>query len=147
MPLGRAMIGVPRKVWRVALAAIAILVPLGFFFGLWRMGGGHTYHSQALAYIDSAQKVLIAHGLCQDKNDCGQKQMLFGTGGAVRLGPYEWGGVQLAVYEVASAEVVGDLVKALAETYKSLKGPAVTLHVYQTRHLEPQTQFAAVKLE
>lgn len=141
------MIGIPQKAWRVALTTIALLAPLCFFFGLWSMGGSHTYHSQALAYMDSAQKVLMAHGLCRDKNDCVQRHLLFGTGGAIRLGPYEWGGVQLSVYEVSSAEVVGDLVKALGDTYKGLKGPAVTLRVYQTRHLEPQTQFAVVTIE
>lgn len=145
--LGLSMIDVLRKVWRVALTAIAILLPLWFFFGLWSMGGSHTYHSQALVYLDSAQKVLIARGLCQDKNDCVKRQILFGDGGAVRLGPFESGGVQIYVYEVSSAEVVGDLVKALGETYKKQKGPKVTMLVYETKHHESKTHFASVTIE
>lgn len=141
------MIGVLRKACRVALTAIVILVPLWFLFGLWSTSGSHTYHSQAQAYLDSAQKVLIAHHICRDKNDCVKRQVLFGDGGAVRLGPYESGGVQLYIYEVSSAEVVGDLVKALGETYKSLKGPAVTMLVYETKHYESKTHFATMKIE
>ncbi len=141
------MIDVPRKAWRVTLKAIAILLPLWFFFGLWSMGGSHTYHSQALVYLDSAQKVLIAHGLFQSKNDCVKRQILFGDGGAVKLGPFESGGVQIYVYEVSSPEVVADLVKALGETYKKQKGPSLTMLVYETKHHESKTQFASVRIE
>jgi hypothetical protein len=111
------------------------------------MGGSHTYHSQALLYLDSAQKVLIAHGRCKDRNHCVKSQILFGDGGAVKIGPLEFGGVQIYVYEISSPEVVGDLVKALGETYKEQKGPKLTLRVYATKHHESKTQFASVRIE
>lgn len=129
------------------MTAIAIFLPLWFLIGLWSMAGSHAYHSQALVYLDSAQKVLIAHGLCQDKNDCVKRQILFCDGGALRLGPFESGGVKLYVYEISSAEVVGDLVKAMGEAYKKQKGPKVTMLVYETKHLESKTHFASVKIE
>jgi len=141
------MIDTLLKVWRVALKTIAILLPLWFLFSLWSMGGSHTYHSQAQVYLDSAQKVLIAHGLCQNQNDCVKRQILFGDGGANRLGPFEFGGVQINVYEVSSPDVVGDLVKVLGETYKKQKGPKLTMLVYETKHGQSRTQFASVKIE
>ena len=141
------MIDALRKVWRAVLTAIAILVPLWFFVGLWSMGGSHTYQSQALIYLDGAQNVLIAHGLCQNKNDCVKRQILFGDGGAVRVGPFEFGGVQIYVYEVSSPEVVGDLVKAFGEIYKKQKGPKLTVVVYESKHHEPKIQCASVKIE
>ena len=145
--MGISMIYILRKVWRVVLTAIVIAVPLWFLFGLWSMSASHTYHSQAQVYLESAQKVLIAHDICRDKSDCVKRQILFGDGGAARLGPYESGGVQLYIYEISSAEVVGDLVKALGETYKTLKGPAVTMLVFESKHHEAKTQFASVKIK
>lgn len=111
------------------------------------MSGSHTYHAQALVYLDSAQGVLIAHGLCQNKNDCVLKQILFGSGGAVKIGPFESGGVQISVYEVSSPDVVGDLVKALGEIYKKQRGPSVRLNVYSSRHLEREIPFASASIE
>ena len=118
-----------------------------FFFGLWSMGGSHTYHQQTQAYLDGAQQVLIAHGLCQNKSDCTKRQILFGEGGAVKVGPFEFGGVQVYVYEVSSPEVIGDLVKAFGEIYKKQKGPRLLLNVYKTKHQESKTLFAKVEIE
>ena len=107
----------------------------------------HGFLQQALVYLEGAQKVLIAHGLCQNQNDCVKRQILFGDGGAVKVGPFESGGVQIYVYEVSSPEVVGDLVKAFGEIYKKQKGPRLTMHVYETKHRESKNQFASVQIE
>lgn len=131
----------------VALKVGGLVLIVLFFFGLWSMGGSHTYYRQAQVYLDGAQQVLIAHGLCQNKNDCIKRQILFGDGGAVRVGPFELGGVQLYVYEVSSPEVVGDLVKTFGEIYKKQKGPRLLVHVYETRHQESKTQFAKIEIE
>ena len=114
---------------------------------MWSMSGSHTYHQQALVYLDGAQKVLIAHSLCQNRNDCVKRQILFGDGGAVKVGPFESGGVQIYVYEVSNPEVVGDLVKAFGEIYKKQKGPRLKMQVYETKHHESKTQFASVQIE
>jgi hypothetical protein len=136
-----------RRILRVAVRAVGTLLVLWFFVGLWSMSGSHAYHQQALAYIEGAQNALIAHGLCQDRNDCVKRQMLFGSGGAVKVGPLEFGGVEISVYGVASTEVVGDLVKAAGEVYKKQKGPRLTMHVYESRHQQSKIRFASVEIE
>jgi hypothetical protein len=141
------MIDVLLKVTRLVLKAIAVILPLWFIFGLWSMGGSHTYHQQAMVYLDGAQNVLIAHGLCQNRSDCVKRHILFGSGGAFKIGPFEFGGVNIDLYEVSSPEVVGDLVKAFGEIFKTQKGPKLTVHVYKTRHLESETIFATILIE
>lgn len=136
-----------RRAFRYALNAVVILAALLFFVSLWGMSGSHTYHRQALVYLEGVQDVLISHGLCQDRNDCVKKQILFGDGGAFRVGPYESGGVQISVYEVSRPEVVGDLVKACVEIYKTQKGPPLSVQVYESRHHESKTRFASFRIE
>ena len=136
-----------RPILRLTLRAASVLLILWFFVGLWSMSGSHAYHQQARVYLEAAQKVLIAHGHCENRNDCVTRRILFGDGGAVKVGPFEFGGVQLDVYEVSSAEVVGDLVKAFGEIYKKHKGPRLTMRVYESRHQQPTIQFASVRIE
>jgi hypothetical protein len=111
------------------------------------MPGSHAYDRQALVYVDGARNVLIAHGLCQNKNDCTTKRILFQRGGAYRIGPFEFGGVAIYVYEVSSPDVVGDLIKTVGEIYKTQRGPRVTLEVYESRHLERKIPFASASIE
>jgi hypothetical protein len=129
----------------IKVAGLALIVL--FFFGLWSMGGSHAYHPQALIYLDTAQQVLIAHGACQNPNDCVTKGVLFGDGGAVKIGPFEYGGVNIQVYGVSNPNVVGDLVKSFGEIYKQQRGPRLRLDVYETRHHESRTRFAKVLIE
>jgi hypothetical protein len=134
-----------------AAAAIIKVAGLGvivlFFFGLWTMPGSHTYHRQALVYLDIARQVLIAHGVCENKNHCVTKRVLFGDGGAFKIGPLEYGGVNIHVYGVSNPQVVGDLVKAFGEIYKEHRGPRLRLDVYETYHQEWKTRFAKVVIE
>jgi hypothetical protein len=118
-----------------------------FFFGLSTMGGSHTYHQQSLIYRDTAWQVLIAHGICQNPNDCVTKRVLFSDGGAFKIGPFEYGGVNIQVYGVSNPKVVGDLVKNFGEIYKQQRGPRLRLDVYETRHHESKTRFAKVLIE
>ena len=131
----------------VALKAAGLVLLILFFVGLWGMGGSHTYHQQSLVYLDSAKQVLIAHGVCQNPDDCTRRNVLFGEGGAVKVGPFEYGGVQIQDYEVSNPNVVGDLVKAFGEVYKQQRGPRLRLDVYETKHLESKTRFAKVLIE
>ncbi|KAB2310649.1 hypothetical protein F8A87_08155 [Betaproteobacteria bacterium SCN2] len=141
------MIDALRKVSRYALKAIGVLLLLWFFLGIASMGYSHTYYQQAQAYFEGAQNVLIAHGLCQNKNDCNKKEFLFWTAGGIKIGQFDYGGPTIYVYEVSSPDVVGDLVKAFGEIYKKQKGPKLTVLVYETKHRESKTQFASVKIE
>jgi hypothetical protein len=54
----------------VIIKVAGLTVIILFFFGLWTMPGSHTYHRQALLYLDTARQVLIAHGVCQNANHC-----------------------------------------------------------------------------
>ena len=124
------------------LVLIALL-----FLGLWSMSGSHTYHQQALVYLDGAKQVLIAHGACQNPDDCVTKRVLFGDGGAVKIGPFEYGGVNIEVYGISNPNVVGDLVKRFGEIHKQQRGPRLCLEVYETRHQESKTRLAKVVIE
>lgn len=129
----------------IKVAGLAVIVL--FFFGLWTMPGSHTYHRQALVYLEAARQVLIAHGVCQNANHCVTKRVLFGDGGAFKIGPLEYGGVNIHVYGVSNPKVVGDLAKALAEIYKEHRGPRLQLDVYETYHQEWKMRFARVVIE
>jgi len=136
-----------RKISRYALKAVGVLLLLWIFLGIASMGYSHTYYQQAQAYYEGAQNVLIAHGLCQDKNDCSKKEFLFWTAGGIKIGPFDYGGPSIYVYEVSSPEVVGDLVKAFGEIYKKQKGPRLKVQVYETKHLDSETKFATILIE
>jgi hypothetical protein len=137
-----------KKILRYALSTVGVLLLLWYIFGILSMSGSHANYQQARAYLDGAQNVLIAHGLCKDEQDCGKKEILFGQGGGViKLGPFEYGGINISIYGVSSPEVVGDLVKAFGEIYKKQKGPRLTVHMYETKHQDSETQFAFVRIE
>jgi hypothetical protein len=131
-----------------AVVKVAGLVLIALFFvGLWSMSGSHAYHQQSLVYLDTAKQVLIAHGVCQNPNDCVKKRVLFGDGGAVKFGPFEFGGVNIQVYGVSNPNVVGDLVKGFGEIYKQQRGPRLRLDVYETKHQESKRRLAKVLIE
>jgi hypothetical protein len=136
-----------KKILNLTLSAVGVLLLLWFFFGIWSMGGSHAYYQQARAYLDGAQNVLIAHRLCKDEQDCNKREILFGQGGGIKIGPFEYGGISIYVYEVSSPEVVGDLVKAFGEIYKKQKGPRLKVHIYESKFHDSDTQFALVRIE
>lgn len=141
------MINALRKIFWFAISTTAIMLPMLFLFSFWSMSGSHTYYQQAQVYLDGAKEVLITHGLCESKNDCNRRHILFGDGGATKLGPFKFGGVQIQVYEVSDPEVIGDIVKAFGEIYKKQKGPRLKMNVYKTKHLESKIEFANVLIE
>ena len=136
-----------KYLFRVTFTVAGLVLIALFFVGLWSMGGSHTYHRQALVYLESAKQVLIAHGVCQNANDCVTKRVLFGDGSAVKIGPFEYGGVNIQVYGVSNPNIVGDLVKSFGEIYKQQRGPRLRLDVYETRHQESKTHLAKVVIE
>jgi hypothetical protein len=85
--------------------------------------------------------------VARNARDCAKKQVIFQSGGEARLGPLKWGGANVYVYGVASAAIVGDLVKSLGETYKTQRGPRLEMYVYETVHGESKKAFAVVHIE
>jgi hypothetical protein len=127
-----------------AISYVFICLVFAFLFGLWSMNGSHAYHDEATLYAESVQKILIQHKVCSDVEDCIKKHLLFQEGGAIKIFGYEFGGVNIMLYTISNAEIVGDVIKELGEQYKKLRGPKVHLYVYESAHRESEIIYANV---
>jgi len=135
------------RILRILFGTIIIAPILYFFIGLYSMGGSHTYHEEAREYLDSAQKVLIKYGICHDDADCTKKHILFASGGANKIGNYEFGGINIELYEISDPNVVGDIIKEFGEKYKYLRMTKVHLNIYESAHRKPKKLYTSVLIE
>ncbi len=111
------------------------------------MGNSHAYQEQADAYIEKAQSVLMAHGVCQDQNDCRKRHLLFWDGGEFNIGPFEFGGVDIFVYKISDPQIIGDIVAAFGEVYKTRHGPSLTVKIYANKHLYRKNRVARIRID
>jgi len=104
----------------------------------------HSYHAEALQYVQVAGGALAARDACINEEDCTAKNLLFFEAGEVSIGGLRWGGVHVNVYDTKDSEVVEEIANMFKELHAKIKGPVVTLTVYSSKHTESKVEFRRV---
>ena len=107
----------------------------------------YAYYEEAIQYTELARSVLVARGMCQDKQDCTGKGLVFFEAGQISFGPISWGGVFVNLYGIEDAALVDEVAAKFQELHGRLKGPKVRLNVYSSKHSESKIKFREIVVE
>ena len=107
----------------------------------------HAYHAEAMQYTELAQGVLIARGMCSNKQDYSSKGLVFFEAGRTSFGFIGWGGVFVNLYDITDAALVDEVTSKFQELHGRLKEPKVTLNVYSSKHSEAKIKFREIVID
>src|SRR5688572_31235366 len=97
-----------------------------------------AYHKEAQIYIAEAQEVLSElheRRLCETQMIC--PMVKFRAGGG-KLGPVNFGGVSINVYDVRDSAIANKLISRFKQKHAELPDVPVSLHVYASKHGKPK---------
>ena len=102
----------------------------------------HAYYDEAQIFLGDVQHILISNGMCDNKQDCSNKQLVKFEAGGWSFGPWSGGGVNISVYQVTGEAIVQALHSSFSSRRTEMPKVSVYLHAYSTKHGEPKTILA-----
>ena len=124
---------------RVAIVAVSSLVLLAGC-------DSHAYYEEAMAYVSEAEKILVETRWCQKPVPCSAKDMVKFEASGWQLGPLNYGGVYINVYEVDDLSVADKVIARLREKQKSMPTVPVHVRIHASKHSEPKKITAEAKI-
>jgi hypothetical protein len=106
----------------------------------------HAYYEEAQSYVSEAQQVLVDAQWCQKRAPCSENDLVKFEAGGWQLGPLNYGGVYINVYQVDDSSVGERIIARFREKHKSMPGVAVHVRIYATKHNEPKRLTSEAKI-
>jgi len=106
----------------------------------------HAYYEEAKTYVSEAQQVLVDAQWCQKRAPCSVKDIVKFEAGGWQLGPLNYGGVYINVYQVDDLLIAEKIISRLREKHKSMPTVPVHVRVYASKHDESKRLTAEAKV-
>ena len=106
----------------------------------------HAYYVEAQNYVSEAQQVLKDEQWCSKRASCSVNDLVKFEAGGWQLGPLNYGGVYINVYQVDDSSVSGKIIARFREKQKGMPGVPVHVKVYASKHNEPKRLTAEAKI-
>lgn len=117
---------------------LTIAFALSFLSGC----NSHAYYDEAQIFLDDVQTILISNGMCNDKQDCSNKQLVKFEAEGWSLGPWSGGGVNISIYQINNNAVVQSLHSSFSHRRLEMPQAHVYLNAYSSKHGEPKVKIA-----